>query len=111
MATKRKVENLDEKPSKRFQPELFDSEDEEDMCKAADDAEMWSGDEDWEELMSEAVDNYEQSFPKQTLQNDQFGHGQQQGINAQPLNYQPRVDSDQQRRNADPPQVNNDQPL
>ena len=36
------------------------------MCRIADEFELWSSDEDWEELMSLAMDNYEQTFPKQT---------------------------------------------
>ena len=70
---KRKLQDGDDRRSKRFQPELFDSEDEEEMCRIADEVELWSGDEEWEELMVKAVDNYEQSVRKQTLQVEQFG--------------------------------------
>ena len=93
MPKKRPLQDKENRSSKRFQPELFDSEDEDEMCRIADEVDLWSGDEDWEELMSRAVDNYEQTFPKQnspkqtfpkqTLPLDQFGQGQPSSHNAQ----------------------------
>ena len=88
---KRKLQDSDDRRSKRFQPELFDSEDEEEMCRIADEVELWSGDEEWEEDMAQAVNDYELSVPKETLPVEQFGRGQ-------PSSNQPQQDA-----NQDPP--------
>ena len=65
---KRKLQDADDRRAKRFQLELFVSEDEEEMCRIADNVELWNGDEEWEKLTAKSVDNYEPSVPKQTLQ-------------------------------------------
>ena len=60
MDNKRKRDISEKRVVKRFQPELFDSEDEEEMCRIADEVEMWGEDDNLEELMAQAVDNWEQ---------------------------------------------------
>ena len=119
MPKKRPLQDNENRSSKRFQPELFDSEDEEEMCRIADEVEQWSGDEDWEELMSRAVDNYEQTFPKQTspkqtfpkqtLPLDQFGQGQQSSHNAQPAHQLQQHQNQGQHINPQQPHSDNRQ--
>ena len=60
MDNKRKRDTSEKRVVKRFQPELFDSEDEEEMCRIADEVEMWGEDDNFEELLAQAFDNWEE---------------------------------------------------
>ena len=105
MSKKRPLQDQENRSSKRFQPELFDSEDEDEMCRIADEVELWSGDEDWEQCMAQAVDNFEQTFPEQTLKVEQFCQGQPSGNPRRSDGNQQPLDSNQRRSdgNQQPP--------
>ena len=58
MSNKRKQEFTDEGSNIRFQPERFDSEEDKDTT---DEFDLWNGDEEWEEAMVKALDDYERA--------------------------------------------------
>ena len=88
MDKKRKRDISEKRIVKRFQPELFDSEDEEEMCRIADEVEMWGEDDNLEELMAQTVDSYEELM-SQAVENkehakevNQYGQGKPLSRNA-----------------------------